>query len=98
MENEKIYHINSCLPNNGQKCLCFGHKTYCCSIDMEKIPDWHEVTFSFMISSYKLKEEIPIDPEESILKDYKIVEIWDIGYKCCDGHVIGVTKWKSFPK
>jgi len=88
------YSVLQSLPDHGVKCLCFGHKTYCCKDDMDKEPDWHEVTFSFGVSRYKLKENIPEDPEESILEFCHIVELWNIGPEFHDGKVIGVTKWK----
>ena len=61
---------------------------------MDEVPLWHEVTFKFKISMYKLKKEIPHDPEESILEKYEIREMWDA--ECYEGpeYVIGVTKWK----
>lgn len=79
------------LPDNGEKCFCFGHKTYCCVEDMEEMPDWHEVIFKIVISECKIKSKIPEDPEESIFEYAKIKEIWDISD--CE-HVIGVTKWR----
>ena len=88
------------LPNNGQKCLCFGHKTYCCKEDMEDKPTWHEVIFKFHISSYMLKSNIPKDPEETILSGINIYEIWECADNEIDepGHIIGVTEWKPLPK
>lgn len=99
MNDEKTYSILTCLPDNGQRCYCFGHKTYCCVEDMDDEREWHEVIFSFCISSYKLKKEIPSDPEDSILDSYTIAEDWDIvgqedlPYGARE-YVIGVTKWK----
>ena len=81
------------LPDHGEKCLCFGHKTYCCKEDMEKDAAWHEVIFKFKISLYKLKDKFPDDVEESILEAYKIYEKWQIDD---ESFVIGVTKWKNF--
>lgn len=94
MREEQIYEVNHSLPDNGQRVMCFGHKTYCCVEDMDENSDWHEVTFRFNISSYKLKRDIPNDPEESILEKYSLRETWDA--ECGEGpeHVIGVTKWK----
>jgi hypothetical protein len=91
------YSVLTCLPDDGIKCLCFGHKTYCCKDDMEQEPGWHEVTFKFEVSEYKIKKEIPLDPEETILEYCKIVETWEIGPGFQDGQVFGVTKWKPLP-
>jgi len=87
--------VNQRLPDNGQIVFCFGHHTHCCKEDMDEKPDWHKVTFTFEVSSYKLKNEIPKDPEESILEYYKIYEHWNCGEDFSDGFVIGVSKWKS---
>ena len=97
MEKDKEYLVTQCLPDENQEVLCFGHYTDCCKEDMDKEPSWHRVIFKFEISEYKLKEKLPIDPEESLLEYYRVVENWE---KCPsgtseDGHVIGVTKWKS---
>lgn len=100
MEKPKIYNITESLPDNGEKCFCFGHKTFCCVDDMDQEPDWHEVVFSFCINSYTLKKQIPEDPEDSILESYTISEDWeilgqeDVSYGGRE-HVIGVTKWKK---
>lgn len=83
------------LPDDGEVCVCFGHKTFCCKDDMDEMPAWHDVTFRFELSSYKLKEKIPQDPEDSILEFCNFVESWEIGPEFHDGHVIGVTKWKK---
>lgn len=96
MSNEEEYSVLVILPDDGQKCLCFGHKTFCCREDMEDSPRWHEVEFKFLISSYKIKKSFPEDIEESILEYAKVVEIW----KCLDpeeteNHVIGVTVWRK---
>lgn len=93
---EKEYSVTQWIPKDGEKCLAFGHKTFCCSEDMDENPEWHNVTFSFVLSEYKLKKEIPKDPEESILEFCKFVESWKVN----DGeepenHLIGVTKWKK---
>ena len=95
MSEDTIYLVNENLPDNETRVFCFGHKTYCCVLDMEEQPQWHEVTFRFVMSSYKLKKEIPQDPEESILEKYSILEKWDA--TCGEGpeHIIGVTKWKK---
>ena len=95
MTDNKEWCVTKCLPDDGEKVLCFGHETYCCSEDMEDQPEWHEVTFRFMISMYKLKSQIPADPEETILEKYEIREVWEMGCDPGDGHVIGVTKWKD---
>lgn len=83
------------LPDNGRRVLCFGHMTYCCELDMVQNPEWHEVTFNFDISSYRLKKTVPDDPEESILQEYKMKENWKCGSESIDGHVLKVTKWKN---
>lgn len=88
--------VLDCLPANGQRCFCFGYKTFCCKEDMDDSPEWHEVIFTFEISSYRLKKEIPIDIEESIIEEIKVIEFWEI-YPISEDdndHVIGVTKWK----
>lgn len=87
--------VTKWLPNNGERVLCFGHKTYCCKEDMDKEPAWHDVVFEISIDSYSLKPTVPDDPEESILKSYNASECWH----CFDDkyyQVIGVTKWKKF--
>lgn len=92
------YSVLQRLPDNGQKVQCYGHSTYCCVEDMEELPDWHDVTFQFVFSSYKLKDRIPNDPEETILEFINHVEYWRIGDKVeygLEDHVIGVTKWRS---
>lgn len=63
---------------------------------MDEEPDWHEVAFSFIISVYRLKKEIPKDPEETILEYATVEEMWECGPEFPDGHVIGVTKWKKW--
>jgi hypothetical protein len=88
------YNVTQWLPDHGKRVLCLGHHTHCCKEDMDEEADWHEVTFTFEISSYKLKKEVPQDPEESILEYYKMFEHWRCGEDFCDGFVIGVTKWK----
>lgn len=85
------------LPDSGTRVLAFGHKTYCCSEDMDEKPEWHECTFKMEVISYGLKPEVPADPEESILRCYEVYESWDIeevDYGARE-HLIGVTKWKK---
>ncbi len=90
------YSVTQCLPNDGQRCLAFGYKTFCCSEDKEDDSDWHDVTFEFVLSSYKLKKEIPKDLEESILEFCHYVENWHVNDdEEPSNHLIGVTKWKS---
>lgn len=91
----EVYMVNKCLPENGEKVLCYGYHTYCCKSDMDDEPNWHEVTFKINFSSYKLKKEIPKDPEETIFEYYNVLEEWSCGPEFTDGHVIGVTKWKN---
>lgn len=92
---EKEHSVLKRLPDDGECCLCFGHKTYCCKEDMEKEPGWHEVIFKLDVCRYRLKDSIPEDPEESILKEYAVSESWNISdYENESEHVIGVTKWK----
>lgn len=94
----KEYSVLQKLPNNGQKVQCFGHSTYCCFEDMDEEADWHDVTFEFVLLSYKLKDRIPDDPEESVLELIDHAEYWRIGDEVEYGveeHVIGVTKWRS---
>lgn len=87
--------IVTCIPDDGQKVLCFGHKTCCCVEDMEEIPQWHEVIFKMNICEYKLKKEIPIDPEETILDCYSVREIWKVETDGQPEYIIGVTRWKK---
>jgi len=94
MSEEKVYSILSCLPNPNQKVVCFGHSTFCCKEDMEPIPGWHKVTFELKVSEYSLKNEFPIDLEESILKNYVVKEVWNMSDQ---RKVIGVTKWMLIP-
>lgn len=92
----KVYRVTDRLPKNGQICLCFGNKTYCCSEDMDKIKKWHKVKFELVILSYSLKKEIPVDPEESILSECEVSEYWNILENEDDDwkeYVIGVTEW-----
>lgn len=91
---DKIYSVLERLPDDGQRVMCFGHKTYCCAQDMDNQPDWHEVTFSFDVSSYKLMKYFPLNIENSVLQEYEVKEHWEIGSEFEDGYVIGVTKWK----
>lgn len=94
---DKEWSVLTVLPNNGDRCLCYGYKTFCCEQDMDDEREWHEVTFSFEFSSYKLKKELPEHPEDSVLEYYHAIESWDISEDFCDGRVIGVTKWKHLP-
>lgn len=89
------YSITKILPQNGQKVLCFGHKTCCCVEDMEEIADWHEVVFKMSVGEYGLKKIIPEDPEETILESYEVCEIWKVETDEQPEHIIGVTKWKE---
>lgn len=93
---EREYCVTQWLPNDGEKVLCFGHKTFCCTEDMDQEPAWHEVTFKLIVSWYKLKKEIPNDPEESIILEHSIFEQWKIEHE--GTHIIGVTKWKRLPE
>lgn len=92
----KEYSVLQRLPDNGKKCMAYGHKTFCCKEDMDEKPDWHNVTFKFIFSKMKLKKEFPEDIEDSILEFCHYVENWGVN----DGeepenHLIGVTKWKE---
>lgn len=89
---EKEHSVLKRLPYNGERVMCYGHKTYCCQEDMEDEADWYEVIFELIMCSYKFKEEMPEDPEESVLARYKVSEFW--GMDSEPMHVIGVTKWK----
>lgn len=95
---ERIFSVLQALPDNGQKVICFGYKTVCCKEDMDEDADWHEATFQMVVSCYRLKETLPVDVEDSVLESYKVCEIWDVDEDPCDGHVIGVTKWKRITK
>ena len=81
------------LPRNGGIVECFGHKTFCCVIDMDDEPGWHKVKFTMEVSSYELKQEIPEDLEETILDSYKVWECWEVFEDI--GHIVGVTKWRE---
>ena len=92
------YSVLQRLPDPNQKVMAFGHRTFCCSCDMEKEPNWHECVFSFQVSSYKLKREIPHDLEDTILERISCYERWELSSKGEDqieDHLIGVTKWKK---
>lgn len=100
MKELREYQVTELLPDDNDIVWAFGHKTYCCSLDSEKEPDWYRVKFYFMVCSYRIKEHIPSDPEESILSSYTISEKWDIlneddEHEFPDGRVIGVTKWRK---
>lgn len=65
---------------------------------MDENAEWHKVVFNFIVTSYRLKKDIPKDPEESIMENFTVYECWkplenldeDISER-----IIGVTKWKS---
>lgn len=88
-----IYKVTQCLPENGERVLAYGYKTYCCECDKEKERSWHEVIFSFRVFSYKLKKEIPEDIEETILEECECDENWDFDNE--ESHLIGVTQWQK---
>ena len=44
-------------PNENERVLCFGNKTYCCEEDMEDESKWHLVKFKIFISSFKVDQE-----------------------------------------
>jgi|SRR5580693_1879840 hypothetical protein len=94
MSEEREYSVLEWLPDDRQRVMCFGYKTFCCKEDMEDEPAWYEVIFRFIVSSYRLKKEMPEDVEESVMEEIKVVECWDLDERAFDGHVIGVTKWK----
>lgn len=91
MEDE--YLVTQRLPDNGKKVLAFGFRTFCCKLDMDDEAKWHEVIFSFEVSRYKLKKEMPEDIEDSILEEYTMLEHWTFD-KEEPSHLVGVTKWK----
>lgn len=91
--NEIEHSVLKWLPYNDQIVMCYGHKTYCCSEDMDEQAEWHKVKFHFSLQDYKIKDSIPEDPEESLLEYSTTVENWDL--VDADEHVIGVTKWKQ---
>lgn len=88
------YNVTQALPDDRKRCLAFGYATYCCELDMDEQPDWHDVTFSIEWSSYKLKKEFPKDPEESILEFCESSEHWRLNEDEPQRHLVGVTKWK----
>lgn len=94
MSDEKEYCVTMRLPQHDHEVMAWGHKTYCCSEDMDAEPSWHKVKFSIEIASYRTKSEIPAHPEESLLQDAKLYDSWE----CIDDpdyHLIGITKWKD---
>lgn len=92
----KEYSTLTRFPEIGEKCLCFGYKTFCCKEDMDEKPEWHEVIFQYSIS-YRLVDEFPADIEDSLLAAYEMSEWWEIidDQESQPAHVIGVTKWKK---
>src|SRR5271157_973092 len=93
---EQEYSVLTCLPADGERCLAYGHKTFCCKEDMEENADWHDVNFKFVLSSYKIKTYFPEDIEESILEFCEFVEMWYVNDdEKPKNHLIGVTKWKK---
>ena len=79
---EPIYRVAERLPAPGQRCICFGYHTYCCSEDMDEEPGWYEVVFTLVVSEYKLKDEVT-------------KEMWICVGSDEHGHVIGVTQWMN---
>lgn len=90
----KEYSVTQWLPDEGQFVWAYGRKTFCCIEDADDEAQWHRVRFGLSVTSYKLKKEIPADPEESILESYEVSECWDILSEEPPEHLIGVTKWK----
>jgi hypothetical protein len=97
---DKEFSVLERLPNDGENCLAYGYKTFCCQEDMEKNPEWHNVTFQFVFSEYKLKKHIPKNLDESILEFCNYRENWKPNDDDEDfpSHLIGVTKWKKIIK
>jgi hypothetical protein len=95
VSEEREYSVTQILPCHGQKVKCWGHKTFCCKEDMDEEADWHEVTFQLEVCCYEVKQQIPLDPEETILANYQVHEYWEIEADHTEGQVIGVTKWKG---
>lgn len=92
----KEYSVLQCLPDSGEKCLAYGHKTFCCKEDMEENPNWHEVIFEFILDRYKLKKEMPKDIEDSVLEYCHFTEFWKVNDGAeTENHLIGVTKWRK---
>ena len=91
------YDVVKRLPNDKQKVLCFGHRTYCCKEDMEKAAAWHVAIFSVIISSFKIRQRPETDIEASLICDAKLLDKWEIEGEDEElrERVIGVTKWKS---
>lgn len=94
-ENQRDYSVTLCLPDNGQRVLAFGYRTFCCDCDKEDERQWHEVVFSFKVSAYKIKKQIPENLEETILEKCECYEHWDFDDEEPFDHLIGVTKWKK---
>lgn len=92
------YDVTKSLPNNGERVLAYGFRTFCCAEDKEDEREWHEVVFSFQISSYKIKKEIPLEIEETILEMCECYENWEFDDEEPFDHLIGVTKWKKISK
>lgn len=95
MSEEVVYNVTQSLPDNYKRVMAFGYRTFCCECDKEDERSWHEVIFSFQVSSYKIKKEIPADLMESILEKCECDEHWDFDDEEPFDHLIGVTKWKN---
>jgi hypothetical protein len=94
--DKKIYSVTERLPNNNSEVMCYGHLTFCCKLDMEEVARWHKATFTIATSSYRLKKEVPKDPEESIFEICNVIELWIVKSEDNDDHgfrVLGVSKW-----
>lgn len=90
------YLVTENLPGRGELVECFGHRTFCCSCDMEAEPRWHRVVFDLIFHSMKIKAKVPEDPEESILEYCNFIERWDVeDPEEPRDRVIGVTKWRK---
>jgi len=90
------YSVLQWLPSHGQRCLAYGYKTFCCKEDMKDNPEWHDVTFEFVLSKYKLKKELPQDIEDSVMEYCHFTENWIVNdNEEPSNHLIGVTKWKE---
>lgn len=100
MDQETEYLVTEILPEEGQIVKCFGHKTLCCDLDMDKEPAWHVARFRFNVC-YLLKKQVPDDPRESIIEKCDVDATW----KCLDdpedvigmpsAEVLKVYKWKK---
>ncbi len=91
----KVYSVLDRLPDDEQIVRAYGHKTFCCAIDMDDEPKWHMAHFKLCVNAYRLKNRLPDDPEASILEDCEVMELWLVED---DAQLLKVTHWESLPE